>query len=285
MPMVAAAHEMARWATRTGAGAAGAPHPVRPACRPPHRIPLPQEGRPPPVREKRRRQSESYPTVGRTVNNVNPTASPRRDARRNHERLLVEARALFTERGIDAPLDELAVRAGVGAGTVYRHFASRDALVRELYDTAVSNLHDFAPEILGAESGWRSVELYLERLATWLAESPYLPAVMRRMAELDPGYKPGAEFEDAINGLVARAQAEGMLRSDVTAVDLSVLVDMLGSIGQYGGAYLPYWRRQLTIVLDGLRARPDVTPLPGVGLGFDAFHDMSHKKGPRRARH
>ena len=215
---------------------------------------------------------------------VNPNASPRRDARRNHERLLVEARALFAERGIDAPLDELATRAGVGAGTVYRHFPSRDALVRELYDTAVADLHDLAPEILGAETGWRSVELYLERLAAWVAESPYLPAIMRRMAELDPTYRPGAEFADAIAGLVARAQAEGSLRDDVTGVDLSVLVDMLGSVGQYGGAYLPYWRRQLTIVLDGLRARPDLTPLPGTGQDFDEFHDMSHAKGPKPAR-
>ena len=214
---------------------------------------------------------------------VNPNASPRRDARRNHERLLVEARALFAERGIDAPLDELATRAGVGAGTVYRHYPSRDALVRELYDTAVGDLHDLAPEILGAETGWRSVELYLERLAAWVAESPYLPAIMRRMAELDPTYRPGAEFADAIAGLVARAQAEGSLRDDVTGVDLSVLVDMLGSVGQYGGAYLPYWRRQLTIVLDGLRARPDLTPLPGTGQDFDEFHDMSHAKGPKSA--
>lgn len=211
---------------------------------------------------------------------VSSSASPRRDARRNHERLLFEARKLFAERGIDAPLDELAVRAGVGAGTVYRHFANRDALVRELYDTGVAELHDFASEILGAETGWRSVELYLERLAAWVAESPYLPAVMRRVAELDPTYRPGAEFEEAINGLVARAQAEGALRTDVTAVDLSILVDMLGSVGQYGGTYLPFWRRQLTIVLDGLRARPDLTPLPGVGLDFASFHDMSHRKTP-----
>lgn len=214
---------------------------------------------------------------------MSSTASPRRDARRNHERLLVEARRLFGERGIDAPLDELATRAGVGAGTVYRHFPTRDALVRELYDTAVADLRQFAPQIMGAETGWRSIELWLELLAAWLAESPYLPAVMRRVAELDPDYRPGAEFEEAIDGIVARAQAEGTLRDDVTAVDLSILVDMLGSIGQYGGEYLPYWRRQLTIVLDGLRARPGTTPLPGAGLEFDAFHDMSHRKGPKGA--
>lgn len=190
---------------------------------------------------------------------------------------------LFAERGIDAPLDELATRAGVGAGTVYRHFATRDALVRELYDHGVDELRALAPEILAAETGWRSVELYLERLAAWLANRPYVPAVMRRMAEIDPDYRPGTEFAEPIGGLVARAQAEGSLRADVTAVDLSVLVDMLGSLGQYGGTYLPYWHRQLAIVLDGLRARPDLTPLPGVGLDFDTFHDMSHRKGPASA--
>ncbi|WP_173921416.1 TetR/AcrR family transcriptional regulator [Agromyces sp. Marseille-P2726] len=212
---------------------------------------------------------------------MNSTASTRRDARRNHQRLLAEARRLFAERGIEAPLDELAVRAGVGAGTVYRHFANRDALVRELYDIGVGEFRDLLPEITEAETGWLSVELYLERLAEWLAERPYVPGVMRRMSEIDPEYRPGAEFEDVINGIVDRAKSEGSLRPDVTGVDLAVLVDMLGSLGQYGGAYLPYWRRQLVIVLDGLRAGADPTPLPGVGQAFDEFHDMTHARSPR----
>ncbi|GGI46237.1 AcrR family transcriptional regulator [Agromyces flavus] len=206
------------------------------------------------------------------------TASPRRDARRNHERLLVEARRLFAERGIDAPLDELANRAGVGAGTVYRHFPTRDALIRELYDDAVGDLRRFAPEILGAETGWAAIELWLEKVSEWLTESPYLPAVMRRVAELEPDHRPGAEFKETMDQIVERAHAEGTLRPDATGVDLSVLVDMLGSLGQYGGAYLPFWRRQLAVVLDGLRARPDLTPLPGAALEFEVFHDMSHQK-------
>src|SRR5690349_25157274 len=107
---------------------------------------------------------------------VTPTASPRRDARRNHERLLAEARVLFSERGIDAPLDELATRAGVGAGTVYRHFPNRHALSRELYDTAVAELHDFAPEILAAETGLRAPALSLSRVGSWVAAAPHPPA-------------------------------------------------------------------------------------------------------------
>lgn len=214
---------------------------------------------------------------------VTSSVSPRRDARRNHERLLVEAKQLFAERGIDAPLDELAARAGVGAGTVYRHFPNRDALVREIYDAAVADLHDFAPQFLGAETGWQAIELWLELVSGWLVAAPYLPAVMRRVAELDPNHRPGTEFAPMMDAVVDRAKAEGALRADVTAVDLSVMVDMLGSLGQYGGTYLPYWRRQLTVMLDGLRARPDLTPLPGDGQAFDEFHDMSHAKGPKPA--
>ena len=216
------------------------------------------------------------------MKHVNPNASPRRDARRNHERLLVEARALFAERGIDAPLDELAARAGVGAGTVYRHFPTRDALVRELYDTAVADLHDLAPEILGRRDRL-AVGRALPRAAGRLGRGIPVPAG-RSCVGSPSSIRPTARApssRDAIDGLVARAQAEGSLRDDVTGVDLSVLVDMLGSVGQYGGAYLPYWRRQLTIVLDGLRARPDLTPLPGAGQDFDEFHDMSHAKGPK----
>jgi AcrR family transcriptional regulator len=204
----------------------------------------------------------------------------RRDARRNRARLIAEAKVLFAERGIDAPLDELASRAEVGAGTLYRHFPSRDALIRALYDDGVAELQSHAAEILAADTGWEQIERWLEILSGWLAERPYIPGVLRRVAELDPDHRPGMEFQALLDDIVERAQAEGALRPDVTAVDLGVLVDMLGSLGQYGGAYLPYWRRQLTIVLDGLRARPDATALPGAALDFAGFHEMSHRKRP-----
>ncbi|WP_308797471.1 TetR/AcrR family transcriptional regulator [Agromyces silvae] len=209
---------------------------------------------------------------------MSSATSSRRDARRNHERLLSEAKALFAERGIDAPLDELASRAGVGAGTVYRHFPTRDALFRELYEQSITMFHDLAPEIVGGETGWRSIELFLERLSEWVATTPYLPELMRRVAEQDPEYRPGLEFEAALDGVVERAKAEGALREDVTGVDLNILVNMLGSLGQFGGDYLPHWRRQLAIVLDGLRARPDLEPLPVAPQAFGDFHDMAHRR-------
>lgn len=209
------------------------------------------------------------------------STSTRRDARRNHERLLVEARRLFAERGIDAPLDELANRAGVGAGTVYRHFPNRDALIRELYDEGIEMFHDLGREIAEAPTGWDAIVLFLDRLSEWVAETPYLPALMHRVGELDPDHRPGMEFEAALDGIVARAIDEGSLRPGITGVDLNVLVNMLGSLGQFGGASRPLRPRQLQIVLDGLRARPDSGELPDAGIAFADFHELAHNQVPQ----
>ena len=129
---------------------------------------------------------------------------------------------------------------------------------------AVADLHDLAPEILGAETGWRSVELYARAPGRRGSRNP--PTFRRscaRMAELDPDLSPGREFADAIDGLVARAQAEGSLRDDVTgwtSACSSTCSDPWASTAartcRTGAASSP-------IVLDGLRARPDLTPLPG----------------------
>lgn len=199
----------------------------------------------------------------------------RKDARRNHERLLAEAKGLFIEQGIDAPLEQLATRAGVGAGTLYRHFPTRDRLVRELYDDAVERLGEVSARALGAASGWEAIERYIEDVAEWVIADPSLPALMRRMAEIDPAHRPGARLEAPTAELVARAQREGSLRDDVTGTDLAVLASMIGSVGQYGDGYVPHWRRQARIVLDGLRAS-GASPLPAPAQSADGFHRMVH---------
>lgn len=228
-------------------------------------------------RVKRRYQSASC-SVEYPKGTHSAGGATRRDARRNHERLLVEAKALFAEQGIEASLDERATRAGVGAGTVYRHFPSRDDLVRELYDRAIAPLDDLAEEILAAPSGWQGVELYVERLSHWVISDPGIPALLRRMGQIDPDYRPAARFEKPIAELVERAHREGTLRTDVDGVDLTVIIGMIGSLAQFGGAYLPFWRRQLGIVLDGLRAEPGrMTELPGPGQDMDGYHAMVHQ--------
>ncbi|MFC6356043.1 TetR/AcrR family transcriptional regulator [Luethyella okanaganae] len=201
----------------------------------------------------------------------------RRDAQRNYHRLLDEARVVMAEQGPDASLEEIARRASVGIGTLYRHFPTRDDLIRALYDRALAELADIAPEVLGAPTAWQGLVVFIERVSEWIIADPGLPAIMQRMAVITPDYRPAGRFEEPIAALVARAKAEGELRADVDPVDVTVIVTMLGSLGRYGDGYREHWRRQLAIVLDGLRAPGhEPTELPGVALHVDDFHRIVH---------
>jgi AcrR family transcriptional regulator len=196
----------------------------------------------------------------------------RRDARQNRERLLTEARALIAVNGVDASLEEIARRAEVGVATLYRNFPTRDDLVRALYDRAVAELAAVRDEITAADTAWDGVVIYTERVAEWLVADPSLPPILKRMSTLDPGARPATDFESVIAGLVAQAKKDGALRSDVDAVDIAVLVTMVGSLGGLGNGYAGQWRRQLSIVLDGLHAADKPrAKLPGRSLKGKEF--------------
>jgi AcrR family transcriptional regulator len=169
----------------------------------------------------------------------------RRDARQNRERLLTEARALIAVNGVDASLEEIARRAEVGVATLYRNFPTRDDLVRALYDRALAELAAVRDEISAADTAWDGVVIYTERVAEWLVADPSLPPILKRMSTLDPGAGPATDFESVISGLVAQAKKDGALRSDVDAVDIAVLVTMVGSLGGLGNGYAGQWRTKL----------------------------------------
>jgi hypothetical protein len=107
------------------------------------------------------------------------------------------------------------------------------------------------------------------------------------MESIDPTLGKGKEFQSAIASLVAQAKRDGTLRQDVDAVDLAVLVAMVGSLGTLGGGYTGQWRRQLSIVLDGLRIKDlDRPKLPGRPLAAREFQAAVHglsRRGKRAA--
>ena len=213
------------------------------------------------------------------------SAPRRRDARLNRDRLVVSARAQFAQYGIDASLEEIARQAEVGVATLYRNFSTRDDLVRALYDLALAELHAVRGEIEAAPTPWEALVVYTERVAEWLVADPSLPPILRRMAQLDPSARPAAEFDGFIASLVARAKKDGTLRRDVDAVDLAVLVTMVGSLGGLGDGYAGQWRRQLSIVLDGLRAAAAPRPkLPGRPLDVKDYQATVHGLTRRAAR-
>lgn len=184
---------------------------------------------------------------------------------------------MIAQNGVDASLEEIARRADVGVATLYRNFPTRDDLVRAIYDLALAELASVRAEMVAEPSAWDGVIVYAERLAEWLVADPSLPHILKRMATVDPTYQPAAQFEGFFASLVAQAKKDGDLRPDVDAVDVAVLVTMVGSLGSLGEGYAGQWRRQLSIVLDGLRSpEKPRSRLPGRPLNANEFRATVH---------
>ncbi len=195
-----------------------------------------------------------------------PAVRPlRRDAERNRQRILAAAREVFTERGLDASLDEIARRAGVGVGTVYRRFADKEQLVDALFAERVEEIAAIAERALDDPDPWRALVRFLHEWAGVLAGDVGL-----RQMLMFASYGGGARFCIArerfaplSHALVSRAQAAGALRAEFAATDVPFIGLMLSTAAEYAQDVRPeIWRRYLTIIIDGIRARGDNTPLP-----------------------
>jgi AcrR family transcriptional regulator len=182
----------------------------------------------------------------------------RSDARRNRERILKAAADVFGEQGADAQMDDVARRAGVGVGTVYRHFPNKDVLMGELVTEKFSSFAQNAREALAEEDAWEGFCGLLHRTAEHMAENVALQDALRSTSSAAFEYAEPArlELEKAIEKLVKRAQRQGALRKDFKANELGML--MSGLCSSMSGP-LPEqrdWRRHLEILLDGLSAKP-----------------------------
>jgi AcrR family transcriptional regulator len=190
-------------------------------------------------------------------------AALRADAARNRERLIAAAGQVFATQGLDAGVDEIARTAGVGIGTLYRRFPTRDDLVHavleDTFDRAIAQLDDAASE----DDPWTALERGLERFsAAVLAHSALLHSIARE------GYHAPRVLclkEDALArfaGILERAQTAGVVRADVVPNDLMALSGMLSRIPPHRLEREPdVWRRWLALMLDGLRPE-GAHPLP-----------------------
>lgn len=188
----------------------------------------------------------------------------RADARRNVERLLEAAREVFCERGLGAPLDAVAGRAGVSIGTLYNRFPTREALIdAALPELVACEMAAVADRALAEPTPWRRFATYLEGLCASqtgdqaisdvIAGSPHISAALNAVCE--DVFALGAR-------LVAEAQADGSLRADITLDDVFVAYWLNARLGGHAGPDADAAsRRHIAIVLDGLRADA-ATPLP-----------------------
>ena len=140
----------------------------------------------------------------------------RADAARNREKVLDAARELFATQGFEVPLDEIASRAGVGPGTVYRHFPTKQALFQAVTETRVSAMIASADE--AADDPRQALFAFLTKMADEAAVKRDMSDAITVSPELRKS------LHKALGGLLHRAQEAGTVRADVTATDLVVLM-------------------------------------------------------------
>src|SRR5712664_2986229 len=179
---------------------------------------------------------------------------PRSDAQQNRERILEVAKAAFTRSGADASLDDIAKQAGVGPGTLYRHFPTRDALIEAVYHTEVEKLAAAQRELsanlppIEALRAW--MLLFVDYIATKHIIAPALNTLVGGPSKLYEGSR--GQIQGAIDSLVKRAIKSGGIRRDLEPFDL-----LRALIGVSNVASSPDWqqsaRRLVDILITGSR--------------------------------
>jgi AcrR family transcriptional regulator len=182
------------------------------------------------------------------------TRKPRADSARNRQLLIDAAKAGFAEVGLNVSLEEIARRAGVGIGTLYRHFPSREAVVEAVYRREVAQLVDAVPHLLetspAGEALHQWMHLFVNYIATKRLIAPSLGAVAGRTSA--PHSTPAELIRQAISTLIKGAVRSGDVRKDIDPSDL--LRALVGvSYGNPDADWEASARRLIDILMDGLR--------------------------------
>ncbi|MCP2340824.1 TetR/AcrR family transcriptional regulator [Actinomadura rupiterrae] len=186
-----------------------------------------------------------------------PDRPMRADARRNYERLLAAARDVVAEQGTDASLEEVARRAGVGIGTLYRHFPTREALLEALLHDRFDGLRAHAEELLGAGDPFEALADWLRRLGAGALTYQGLAQAMMSAIQDESSdlYASCHGMRAAGEALLVRAQKAGQVRPEVEPLDALYLAAMIASATERSPADPELRDRLFTFMLDGLRPR------------------------------
>jgi AcrR family transcriptional regulator len=177
----------------------------------------------------------------------------RADARRNVDSLLDAAKAVFDTSGVDAPAKEITDLAGVGVGTLYRHFPQRADLVKAVVESGIDACADAGPALSAAHEPGVALAKWLTRYTEFLATKRGLATALHSG---DPAFDtlPGYFFErlgPALGSLLDAAVAAGEIRADISADDLLNAIAQLCQPAPGGG--IAYSRRMVAVLVDGLR--------------------------------
>ena len=211
-----------------------------------------------------------------------PCRGLRKDAERNRQRVLTAARELFAIKGMEATLNDVAHHAGVGVGTVYRRFATKEELVEAIFEEGIAELVCLAETALQHSNSWDGFVWFIERHCE-------LAATDRGLREMVYSKAYGGDRVDCareelvplISKLVDRARSDGYLRADIAHSDTPIIGLLAGTVSEWAGHVDPeLWRRYVALLLEGMRYHPDQKPLGTDALDADQMHAAMHGWDP-----
>lgn len=187
----------------------------------------------------------------------------RADARRNRERVITAAGVVFAEQGHDAQMDDVARRAGVGVGTVYRHFPTKDVLIEALAVDRFERILAAGKEALLNPDPWEAFAGALWAGAELTASDRSFTEIVGEVSGPMPlPIELQHELNETYGELMRRAQESGDVRPDLVLDDIPMLMCGIGLGARKTHACPDAWRRHISIVIDGLRASSASGPLP-----------------------
>lgn len=173
----------------------------------------------------------------------------RADARRNRAKVLAAAEEAFAVDGLAVPLDEIARLAGVGAGTVYRHFPSKESLFQAVILDRIEQFTQEARDLLNLDDPGEAFFGFFKRVVNLASRNRALCDALAETTGLGFKVSAGADFQSALRALLARAQSAGAVREDIDGDDLGALI--AGCLA--AERYAPEHRHLVRVVIDGLR--------------------------------
>ncbi len=194
-----------------------------------------------------------------------PVSRPlRADARRNRERVLGAARLAFAEYGREAQMDEIARRAQVGVGTVYRHFPTKEALIGALVEDAFARVAAHAREALARDDPWEAFTSVVWFGGEQIAGDRVMAEVLAGLPEaMESARGPQGDLYETMTEIMRRAQAAGALRADACVDDIPMVMCGVGMGSLKEHPCEASWRRYVALLIDGFRAGSAQTPMPG----------------------
>ena len=212
----------------------------------------------------------------------------RADAERNRTAIVAAAREVFAEHGLEAPLEEIAQRAGVGIATLYRRFPAREHLVAAALLEKVTQYADAASQATAASDPWAGFTEYVRRICELQAADRGLSDLLSMTLAADERIEQLRAAANAqVVSLIDRAKAAGKLRADFVGEDLLLLLIASAAVGQLTRADAPdAWRRFVALVLDAFECRdaPPLPPAPSTEQMVRAMRRLAAVKGCGKSR-